>query len=120
MSHATPHPTILVVEDEALVRDCMVSHLEDAGFNVLAASNADRALLTFEAEPELTTVVTDINMPGKMDGLALAHMIVKMRPEVQMIITSALEPGKGAMPAGVQFVPKPYDCYRLVSLIKAA
>jgi len=114
-------PFILVVEDEALVRGCVVAQLEDAGFTVIEAANGDEALQQFEDHALVTTLFTDINMPGELDGLSLAHMIFKLRPNVRLILTS----GRGAplaseLPLGGQFLPKPYDSGLLTTLIRAA
>ncbi|HZC17290.1 MAG TPA: response regulator [Caulobacteraceae bacterium] len=112
---------ILVVEDEALVRQCAVAQLEDAGFAVIEAADAEEALRSFKDHAAVTTVFTDINMPGEFDGLSLAHQISQLRPGVQLILTS----GRGAplereLPVGGKFLLKPYDCNHLTALIKAA
>lgn len=112
---------ILVVEDEALVRACTAALLEEAGCGVIEAADGEEGLRAFEANAQVTTVFTDINMPGLFNGLALAHKIFRLRPQVQLILTS----GRGAlteaeMPAGGHFLPKPYDCQQLTALIRAA
>jgi CheY-like chemotaxis protein len=112
---------ILVVEDEALVRACTAALLEEAGCSVIEAADGEEALRAFEANAQVTTVFTDINMPGSFNGLALAHKIFRLRPQVQLILTS----GRGAlseaeMPTGGHFLPKPYDCGQLTALIRAA
>jgi DNA-binding NtrC family response regulator len=114
-------PFILVVEDEAMVRGCAVAELADAGFRVIEAANADEALRQFEDHALVTTLFTDINIPGEFDGLSLAHKVFVLRPNVQLIITSGRgEPLESEMPAGGQFLPKPYDCDFLKALIRAA
>ena len=113
-------PVILVVEDEVLVRDCAVAQLQEAGFGVIAAGDAEAALHEFEERPDVTTVFTDINMPGRFDGLSLAHMIFRLRPQVQLIVTSGVRPDRSAMPAGVHFLAKPYDCNLLSAVFNAA
>jgi len=114
-------PFILVVEDEALVRGCAVAELEDAGFDVIEAANADEAFRQFEDHALVTTLFTDINMPGEINGLSLAHKIAKLRPNVQLILTSGRgTPLESDMPTGSQFLAKPYNCNLLTSLIKAA
>jgi two-component system, response regulator PdtaR len=112
---------ILVVEDEALVRACTTALLEEAGCDVIEAADGEEGLRAFEANAQVTTVFTDINMPGSFNGLAMAHKIFQLRPQVQLILTS----GRGAlseaeMPAGGHFLPKPYDCNQLTALIRAA
>ncbi|MEJ0066130.1 MAG: response regulator [Caulobacteraceae bacterium] len=112
---------VLVVEDEALVRGCTAALLEDAGCEVIEAGNAEEALRAFEAHSQVTTVFTDINMPGPINGLSLAHTIFRMRPQVQLILTSGrASPPDDEMPAGGHFLPKPYDCHQLTALIRAA
>jgi two-component system, response regulator PdtaR len=113
------HPMILVVEDEVLVRICAVDQLECAGFGVIEACDGEEALRTFDEHPEVTTVFTDINMPGAFDGLALAFKIFGRHPQVQLILTS----GRGEpleMPPGAQFLLKPYNFNSLTTLINAA
>jgi two-component system, response regulator PdtaR len=112
---------ILLVEDEALVRACTAALLEEAGCGVIEAADGEEALRAFEANAEVTTVFTDINMPGSFSGLDLAHKIYRLRPQVQLILTS----GRGAlseaeMPAGGHFLPKPYECGQLTALIRTA
>ena len=112
---------ILIVEDETLVRVCTAALLEDAGCQVIEAGDAEEALRAFEAHAQVTTVFTDINMPGPIDGLSLAHKIFRMRPQVQLILTSGRgSPSEHEMPAGGHFLPKPYDCSQLPALIRAA
>jgi CheY-like chemotaxis protein len=67
--------TVIVVEDEALVRMDIAMSLEDAGFAVLEASNADEAIDLLNAYPEIRLMFTDIDMPGSMDGLQLAAAV---------------------------------------------
>jgi CheY-like chemotaxis protein len=114
-------PLILVVEDEALVRACAAMQLEDAGFAVIEAADAEQAMHEFDAHGDITTVFTDINMPGPFDGLSLAHKIHQLRAGVQLILTSGRNPPlESEMPAGVQFLSKPYDSRSLTALIAAA
>jgi two-component system, response regulator PdtaR len=114
-------PFVLVVEDEALVRDCTVAQLEDAGFTVIEASDAEEGLREFEDHALVTTVFSDINMPGAFDGISLMHQIFRLRPDVQLILTSGRGfPLDAVLPAGARFLPKPYNANQLTSLIKAA
>lgn len=109
---------ILVVEDEVLIRICTVLDLQEAGYPVVDAADAKEALLVFGEHPEITTVFTDINMPGAFDGLALVQMIFEQRPSVQIIVTSGrAEPRQNEMPAGARFLAKPYSCGALLALI---
>jgi CheY-like chemotaxis protein len=112
---------ILVVEDEPLVRICTAALLVDAGCDVIEAADAEEALRVFIAHVDVTTVFTDINMPGAFNGLALAHKIFRLRPQVQLILTSGRSPPLQAdMPNGGHFLPKPYGGQQLTELILAA
>ena len=114
-------PLILVVEDEVIVRTCISAELGHVGFDVVEAADAEEGLRKFEGDDRITTVFSDINMPGDFDGLSLAHRIAQLRPEVRLILTSGRgEPLATAMPAGVYFLPKPYNCQFLAALISAA
>jgi CheY-like chemotaxis protein len=103
-NHPTLQQVVLVVEDEVLIRDCTVVVLEDAGFGVIAAGDAHEALRKFEGHAGVTTLFTDVKMPGEIDGLSLAHMIGQLRPGVQLIITSGLRPDDDRMPEGGHFL----------------
>ena len=75
MADVPSRQVVLIVEDEALVRMTAVDIIEEAGFEVLEATNADEAILLLEARREITVVFTDIEMPGSMDGLRLAQAV---------------------------------------------
>ena len=95
--------------------------LEDAGFDVIEAADGDDALQQFEDHALVTTLFADINMPGSLDGLSLAHRVFDLRPSVQLILTSGRgAPHQSEMPTGSQFLAKPYDCNRLARLIRTA
>jgi CheY-like chemotaxis protein len=72
---ATRRPVVLVVEDEFLIRINAAEMMEEAGFEVVEASNADEAVATLEARLDIAVVFTDIQMPGTMDGLKLARAV---------------------------------------------
>lgn len=106
---AAQRAVALVVEDEALVRMVNADILDDAGFLVLEAANADDALRLFEAEPAIALVVTDIEMPGSMNGLDLAHRLFERRPTMPVIVISGrMRPDPASLPPVTRFVPKPY------------
>jgi CheY-like chemotaxis protein len=71
----TANPAILVVEDELLLRLMAVDIVETAGFEALSAGTADEALAILEARADVRLVFTDVQMPGSMDGLRLAHAV---------------------------------------------
>lgn len=112
-----PAVTVLVVEDDFLVRTCAADALSACGFNVLEAANAPDALLLLEAT-RVDAVFTDINMPGEFDGLGLAHRVHQRWPDVVVVVTS----GRGCPDdiAASPFVPKPYMADSLPRLLQEA
>jgi CheY-like chemotaxis protein len=83
-------PTILVVEDEVLVRVVLVDFLQECGFKVFGLSTADEAVDVLKANQiEIDLVVSDVRMPGTMDGFGLARWIKSHRPGVPVILASA-------------------------------
>src|SRR3954471_15535056 len=71
---ALRRPVVLVVEDEGLVRMFVTDVLEEAGFEVAEAENAEAGLLALHARPDVRVLFTDVNMPGRIDGLELARI----------------------------------------------
>ena len=114
--------TILVVDDDALIRLTLSDFLQDQGFKVLEASTGDEALAIMAAPGFFVDLVlTDVMMPGLTDGFALAKWIGENQPEIPVIVTS----GDGAKAAAAkengdsfQFVPKPYDLDELAAQIR--
>lgn len=100
----------LVVEDEYLILIDTSSFLEAAGFTVYEASNAAEAIHLLELHKEIRLVFTDINMPGSMDGLALAHYVRHRWPPVKIIVTSGYKKMKGNdLPVGALFIEKAHS-----------
>lgn len=80
---------ILVVEDEILIRLAMADDLRRAGFTVIEASNAEEAMSVLSTTPDIALVVTDIRMPGRIDGLGLANWVRRHAPRIKIAIASA-------------------------------
>ena len=109
---------ILVVEDEVLIRMNAVQMLEDAGYVVVEASNADDAIKILEARSDIRAVFTDINMPGTLDGLRLAHAIRGRWPPIHLILTSGqVTLREEEFPANGRFIRKPYRAEHLLATI---
>ena len=101
---------VLVVEDEPLVRMFAVDFVEDAGFDVVEAADANQAVAILEARNDIRIVFTDIDMPGSMDGLRFARAVRDRWPPIEIIIVSGHErPVDSDLPARAVFFPKPYD-----------
>jgi two-component system, response regulator PdtaR len=111
--------TVLVVEDEFIIRLCAVQTLEEAGYTAVEAANADDAMTILEQRNDIDAVFTDINMPGSVDGLEMARAIRRRWPPIALIVTSGkvrLAPGQ--MPSG-RFLPKPYAQHQLTDALHA-
>jgi CheY-like chemotaxis protein len=102
-------PAVLIVEDEPLVRAGAVSAIEAEGFEVIEAANADEAVRILESRGDIRAVFTDIQMPGSMDGLKLAHAVRNRWPPIKIIVTSGRERLTAHdLPEGGRFLAKPY------------
>jgi two-component system, response regulator PdtaR len=109
---------VLVVEDEYLSRLHAVNLVEDAGYVAVEASNADEAIRILEARKDIRIVFTDIDMPGSMDGLKLAHAIRKRWPPIELIITSGhFDLDEKEIPERGRFFPKPYRDQEIISAL---
>jgi CheY-like chemotaxis protein len=107
---ATVKPAVLIVEDEFLLRMQAVDMIEEAGFEVAEARNADEAIKLLETRKDIRIVFTDIEMPGSMDGLWLARAIRDRWPPIELILTSGKHRlDSSELPVRGHFVPKPYS-----------
>jgi two-component system, response regulator PdtaR len=105
-----PSAAVLMVEDDPLIRMGAVYLIEDAGFKVYEAGSADAAIALLELHKEIRLIFTDVDMPGSMDGLKLAHYVRGRWPPVKIIVTSGhIKVTEESLPAGAIFLPKPYD-----------
>lgn len=111
------HP-ILVVEDDGIVRMVVVDMLEEAGFLVLEADTADAAWRILEGGPRVCALFTDIDMPGSMDGLALAVRVAERWPHIRLVVTSGRHGLRDEdVPDDGRFLSKPYQLSQLVEAI---
>ena len=109
---------ILTVEDETLVGDYLGEILERAGYQVVAAANADEAIEILELRDDIRVLITDINMPGSMDGLRLAAAVKDRWPPTRILIATGKEaPRREDMPMDSQFLPKPYAPERVLAAV---
>jgi CheY-like chemotaxis protein len=107
----SPVPAVvLVVEDEMLLRMVAIEMVEEAGYIPVEAANADEAVKILESRSDIALMVTDIQMPGRMDGLGLAHAVHDRWPPIKIIIVSgALNLPDIALPADSRFFGKPLE-----------
>ena len=112
---------VLVVEDEAMIRMTLVCELEDAGFVVIEAKNADVAMAMITDRSDIVVVVTDVRMPGSIDGLGLAAWMREHAASVPIVITSALAelPDIAVInPAIARIVAKPYRSQEVAAWVR--
>ena len=99
---------VLIVEDEMLLRMRAVDIVEDAGFRPVEAVNADEAIAILESRSDISLLFTDIQMPGSMDGLKLAHAVHDRWPSIKIILVSGqVQPTESERPADSRFFGKP-------------
>jgi CheY-like chemotaxis protein len=110
---------VLAVEDEPIVRMSLADFLDDAGFKVFEAVNADEAIALLQARSDVQVVVTDIEMPGSMNGLELARVVQVRWPDVGIVVTSGrVRPSTDDLMDGVVFLSKPYLPDAVISAIR--
>jgi DNA-binding NtrC family response regulator len=112
-------PTLLVVEDEALLRMIAADTLEENGFDVVEAANADAALKVLETRDDVRLLFTDVRMPGSCDGMDLARHVHARWPNILLVITSGhLRPAEEEIPDHGHFIGKPYRENDLLGEVK--
>jgi CheY-like chemotaxis protein len=117
--YTAKRPLVLIVEDDFLIRSHAALMIEEAAFDVIEASNADEAIAILEAGADVTILLTDIQMPGSMDGLKLAAAVKGRWPPIKIIATSGLVNVRPAdLPPGGRFIPKPYNPTQLTATLR--
>lgn len=121
MPHARSVPlVVLLVEDEPLIRMATADVLTDEGHRVVEAGDGDEAMVLLDARPDISVVVTDVRMPGSLNGFMLARVVSKRSPHVGIVVSSGDSiPGKGDLPEGAVFLPKPYSPSALLREVEA-
>ncbi len=120
MGHSVSRrPVVLIVEDEFLLRVDAADMITAAGFEAIAAANADEAIEILEARWDITVVFTDIQMPGSMDGLKLARAVKGRWPPIKIIATSGhAHVRETDLPEGGRFLRKPYSSMQITGLLR--
>jgi CheY-like chemotaxis protein len=114
-----PDPVILVVEDEPLVRDYVADILTQSGFDVIEAATGEEALGRMSTDEGVCAIVSDVAMPGRVNGFELARRVRHEHPRTGVILVSGvMEPGGGELPHGVRFVTKPVRAATLLRLLR--
>ena len=116
LDHAVIPSVVLVVEDEMLLRMRAVDMVEDAGFTSVEAVGADEAVAILESRSDIALLFTDIQMPGGMDGLRLAHAVHERWPPIKIILVSGrLQPASVDIPADSRFFGKPLEAKEMIA-----
>ena len=113
-------PVVLVVEDEPLLRMLAIEVVEEASFVAIEARDADEAVALLESRSDIALLFTDINMPGSMDGLKLAHAVRGRWPPIKILLVSGrvrLQPSQ--LPSSSRFVRKPYRTAAMVEELRS-
>jgi CheY-like chemotaxis protein len=111
---------VLVVEDEMLLRMRAVEMVEEAGFTSVEAVDADQAVAILESRSDIALLFTDIQMPGSMDGLKLAHAVRKRWPPIKIILVSGqLKLADLELPADSRFFGKPLEAKVMIAQMRS-
>ena len=111
---------ILVAEDELLIRMMLSDELRDAGYDVIEALNADEAVAILKSSVRVDLIISDVRMPGSLDGFGLLSVVRDAYPTLPVIVTSGhLRPTLAADDEATRFVPKPYSLEFIVKLVHA-
>jgi two-component sensor histidine kinase len=109
-------PNVLVVEDEMVLRMRAVDIVQDAGFNAVEAVNADEALKILESRSDISLLFTDIQMPGSIDGLKLAHAVHKRWPSIKIVLVSGkIDLSDNDKPESSRFFGKPIEAGEMIA-----
>ena len=116
LDHSGVPAVVLVVEDEMLLRMRAVDMVEDAGYTSVEAVDADQAVAILESSSDIALLFTDIQMPGAMDGLALAHSVHKRWPPIKIILVSGqLQLSGSDIPPDSRFFGKPLKASEMIA-----
>lgn len=111
---------ILVVEDELLIRFMLSEELREAGYDAIEACNADEALAVLKSSVRVDLVISDVRMPGSLDGLGLLTFVRATRPTLPVIMISAhLEPRLAIDHGATQFLAKPFKLGEVLDMVRA-
>ncbi len=113
-------PYILVVEDEPVIRCQIAVILEDEGFRVRQAGDAAEAYALLMEQPDITLLITDVRLPGAVDGAGLAKVVETLNPGLPILaISGGQQPSADDMPLRTAFLPKPIVSTELVFVVNA-
>lgn len=113
-------PVVLMVEDDPLLLMFGVEVVEGAGFTVVQARDADEAVAMLESRADIALLVTDIHMPGSMNGLRLAHLVRHRWPSMKILVVSGQARLQACeLPSKSCFLAKPYRADAMVAELRS-
>lgn len=113
-----PYPTVLIVEDEPIVRMYEAEVAEGAGFVTLQASNAEDALEKIGGPEAIQILLTDVNMPGGIDGLTLVSIVRERWPQIKVVVVSAyVDSREPEAPLDIAYLHKPFTHEELIEAL---
>lgn len=113
--------TVLLVEDEVLIRAMLADELLDCGYNVICAASGDEAAEVIQSGVPIDIVLSDVRMPGRLDGLGLLEVVTKDRPGLPVVLCSGtLHPGEAINRGARDFVAKPFDMPQITDALDRA
>jgi len=111
--------SILIVEDEVLTSEYLEFVLQEAGYEVIPAASADEAIAVLEHRDDVDLIVTDINLPGGLNGLQLAALVKHRWAAINIIVVTGYSPPRSEeIPTGSLFVPKPYSARKMIEAVR--
>ncbi|SDV04034.1 response regulator [Pseudomonas mucidolens] len=114
-------PSILVLEDDAIIRALMVEVLEEFGAVVTSFPSADEGMIFLErASDPVDLIVSDIQMPGLLNGYDLSRVVAHRWPALPVVLTSGNTGMAAQLGSHVKFLPKPWSTERLLDYVQAA
>ena len=114
-------PSILVLEDDEIIRALMVDVLEDFGARVTSFPSADQGMIYLEQGDEpVDLIVSDIQMPGLLNGYDLSKVVAHRWPTVSVVLTSGNAYLAAQLGGSVRFLPKPWSTQHLIDCVQTA
>jgi DNA-binding NtrC family response regulator len=119
LDHSCIPAIVLIVEDDMMLRMRAVDMVEDAGYTPLEALDAAEAVAILESRSDVALMCTDIQMPGQMDGVGLAHAVHERWPAIKIIVVSGqLKLQNLDLPPYCRFFGKPLDAGEMIAEIR--
>jgi CheY-like chemotaxis protein len=116
LDHSCIPAVVLVVEDDMMLRMLAVDMVTDAGYTPLEALDAAEAFVILESRTDIALICTDIQMPGKMDGVGLAHAVHQRWPRIKIIVVSGqLDLPHLDLPPRSRFIGKPLNAGEVIA-----